>query len=964
MRRSFPEVMRVDPLAWTNIAPYLDQALDLEPGERCTWLKMLESTQAELAHTLRELLAERDALNERSFLTGSALLPQTRLDIIMPALEEVLDQHTGANAGPRIHDLQGLASSVAGSYEHEGISAGTVLGPYRLLHEIGHGGMSAVWLAERCDGQFNRQVALKLPFAGPRRAQMAERFKRERDILAALTHPNIARLYDAGVGSSGQPYLAMEYVRGTQLTVHCDSIRLPIRERLALFLQVLAAVEFAHTHLILHRDLKPSNIQVTAQGRVVLLDFGVAKLLTPDATADSPPTELATRMLTPDYASPEHLSAGALWTTSDVYSLGVVLYELLAGVRPFHAHTRRELEEAILTRDPPRPSQLALTEVTAEARHTTPRKLMQTLGGDLDTIVMKALKKSPAERYQSIDAFARDVDNYLRNLPVSARPDSAWYRMRRFAVRNKLQVAASVVTSLSIIVGASTAVWQARETGQQRDRALALASRNRAINDFTSMLIGEAASSEKPVTVKEMLSRSESLALAGVAGNNEDQAAILETIAKLHYNTSADVGKAAQLLERALTLVSTSSDSGMRARLTCFHAMMVADMGEIEAAAGAINRKLDSAQLDHENASHCLSNLAMIAQRAGGDPQDALRYATAALEHFYQADTNAPADEAELLGAVAYGHNLQGDNARANRYYELALQKYSEAGRERSPGATVVRHNWGLVSASAGVPKRALELYDQVLSIVMERDPDAPMPVALIFNRGRVLEGLGRYAQARDAYELGRQLAERSKNSNFQVSCLLSLAAVAERSGDRATAARYIEEGEALLGASLSAYRPLVARRAVVRGRLDLAEGKLDQARAQFDSVLARKRKNETAVDAALGKAHVELLAGDTLAAASNARIALEMSTFMQGEVAHSNFPYSNFPYSNFPYSNFSGLAWLMLGRALHADHALDQAHGAFEAAVTHLSKTVDADHPELVRARELLAATADVTRR
>lgn len=906
--------MADDPFTWARLSPYLDQVLDREPGDRAAWVDQLEKTQPEVAHALRQLLIEHEALNARRFLEDP-LLSLTRLDEF----------------------LQSFPKQPAAE-----ISAGAVLGPYRLLREIGHGGMSSVWLAERWDGQIKREVALKMPFAGPWRAQMFERFGRERDILATLTHPNIARLYDAGITASGQSYLAMEHVQGTMLTAHCDAARLPIRERLQIFLQVLAAVEFAHTHLVLHRDLKPSNILVTEHGRVVLLDFGIAKLLSRETVPGSPPTEMPGRVLTPDYASPEQLAGRELGTTSDVYSLGVVLCELLAGSRPYgmHHESRRALEEAIFTQDPTRPSQLVLTDEAAGARHTTPRELREVLKGDLDTILLKALKKAPEERYQSIDAFARDIGCYLGDLPVSARPDSAWYRSRRFLKRHSWQVSAATVALFAIVIGAATVAWQARVAAQQRDRAVTLASRNASINDFMSTLVAEAASSEKPVTVSEMIARSEKLALAGAGGNDEDRAAILETIARLYYYSTDDVSKSAQLLERALALVNQSGDGGLRARLTCFHAMMLADMGKIDAAVRAITRELEGLRSDPASASSCLSDRAWIAQRAG-DAAGVLRYATLALDDFHQAEVPVPADEAALLGLVGYGHNMQGDNVQANRYYVLALEKAAAAGRERSPNTTIILNNWALMSSAAGVPKRALELYDQVMTILKERDPAVRPPAALIYNRGRALEAIGRYAQARDAYEVALELSARSKNVTFQINCLLGLASISEQAGDRPRAARYLREEMDLLGSSESAYSALLARRAVIQGKLALAEGRLEEARARFDSVLGKKRKNGVSINAALSKAATELVARDTGAAVANARTALDMATSLQGGV---------------PYSNFTGLSWLMLGQALQARGETEPARKAFESAVTHLSNTVDANHPELVRAQELLS--------
>lgn len=915
--------MSVDSASWAGIVPYLDRALELEPDELVPWLDQLEAKQARLAKSLRELLAERDALNERSFMS-SPPLSVSRLDTILPALEQALSKH-----------------QLAQRQEHAGIVAGAVLGPYRLLREIGHGGMSCVWLAKRCDGHFAREVAIKLPFAGPPQARMAEHFQREREILAALTHPNIARLYDAGVSAAGQSYLAMEYVSGTALDLHCDSNTLTIRERLDLFLQVLGAVGFAHSHLVLHRDLKPSNIQVTAEGRVVLLDFGIAKLLSPEASDDPVVTELATRMLTPGYASPEQIAGSALCAMSDVYSLGVVLFELLVGERPFGAksNSRRELEEAILTQDPPRPSQFVAAETRAAARSTTPRKLAQTLQGDLETIVLKALKKVPEQRYPSIDAFAQDIRNYLADLPVGARPDSSWYRARRFVSRNKWQVAATVVTSLSIVAGAGAAVWQAREATQQRDRALALASRNRAINEFTSMLIGEAASSDRPVTVKQMLLRSENLAQTGTVGSEDDRAAVLEMIANF-YVAAGDSGKALQVLERALSLVENAIDVQLKSRLTCLHATMIGDAGRIEAAVTDIKRELAQLNSDPETASFCLNSLANVSLRAG-DADGTLRYGLQALERFRSGARSAPADEAELLGTVGYGYRLNRNNALANRYYGQALQKYIDVGREQSPNALMMLNNWGLVSTSSGEPKRALEIYDRILGTLQARDPDASPPPALIFNRARALESIGRFAEAEAGYQRALQLGRETNNIAAEGLALAALASVSEQSGDRTAAVRYLRQLDERLGESISSYAAMAARRAMVQGRLAVAEGHFARARALFDGVLDAGRNSVWKDEVLLSQAELELLAGDAAAALAIARSALDGAVARQGGL---------------PYSHNAGRAWLMIGRALQATGEMAAAHDAFVAATDQLASTVDAVHPALIRARELLA--------
>jgi WD40 repeat protein/tRNA A-37 threonylcarbamoyl transferase component Bud32 len=351
---------------------------------------------------------------------------------------------------------------------------GRRFGPYRVLSQLGEGGMGTVWLAERVDGLFTRRVALKLLHPALMGRVMTERVAREREILASLNHPNIAQLFDAGFAEDGQPYLALEYVSGTPLDQYCDEHRLTVHERLTLFRQVLGAVQYAHAHLVIHRDLKPSNILVSEDGQAHLLDFGIAKLLIQGEAKETQLTQFGGRALTPDYAAPEQIVGAPITTAADVYALGVMLYELLTGERPYRLKrdSRGALEEAILQAEPVAPSRLSIGKAAASRRGTTAKKLTRSLKGDLDTIASKALKKSPSERYPTANAFGEDIARFLSGEVVLAQPDSVAYRVRKFVGRYRVAIAGVCILFLTLAAGLVATTYEAHIAAIQRDAAV------------------------------------------------------------------------------------------------------------------------------------------------------------------------------------------------------------------------------------------------------------------------------------------------------------------------------------------------------------------------------------------------------------------------------------------------------------------------------------------------------------
>ena len=391
------------------LSQLLDQALPLDKDGRERWLRALSPEYQALEPALRQALLSAGA-------GASVTLP------------------TSEGAG----DLSMMAL---------GLRAGQRIGPYLLVRELGAGGMAVVWLAQRAGEASGREVALKLPLMSRLRRDLAGRFARECDILAKLEHPNIARMYEAGVSADGLPYLALEYVEGKPLTLWCDAHQLGLRERLELFLQVLGAVHYAHGRQVVHRDLKPSNLLVTSWGQVRLLDFGVAKMLADGQdVVRTDLTQVYGRMLTPDYASPEQLQGTVISAASDIYALGVVLYELLVGERPYRIKSESSpvpLEQAIKVAQIRKPS----TQVQATAaatRATTREKLVRRLRGDLDAIVLKALAKHPKDRYSSAVAFSSDVKRYLNGDRVEADSNRPTVRLGRFLERHPFSTATTV----------------------------------------------------------------------------------------------------------------------------------------------------------------------------------------------------------------------------------------------------------------------------------------------------------------------------------------------------------------------------------------------------------------------------------------------------------------------------------------------------------------------------------------
>ena len=429
------------------------------------------------------------------------------------------------------------------------------VGPYRLLRILGEGGMGVVYLAERSGEGFKQTVALKLIRAGYATGSLELRLAEERRILARLEHPGIARFIDGGSTASGQPYVAMEYVEGQDLVQYCTAHALTLRERLLLFAAVCDAVHYAHQQLVVHRDLKPGNILVTKDGRPKLLDFGLAKAIEGEGSLDATQTA---PWVTIAYASPEQLRRGRVSTLTDIYALGVVLYELLAGCRPYDLNGLGPAEMArVVCEEPVRPPSVA-AEQTASVSESADR-IRRTVRGDLDLIALTALAKEPDRRYSSACALADDIRRFLDGRPVLARPDSVWYRTSKFAARHSAAVAAAALVLLLITTGLFVALWQAKEARVARRRA---ETAMRQSDDVTSFLLGLVAASDPmsalvdTVAAREILRRGTAEA-ERLEGQPSLQARMFDALGEI-YDKLGRHADAERLLTRSLELRRTT----------------------------------------------------------------------------------------------------------------------------------------------------------------------------------------------------------------------------------------------------------------------------------------------------------------------------------------------------------------------------------------------------------------------
>lgn len=885
--------MRSDTADLKQLSRLLDTALDLPPAERDTWLASLTGEDARLASRLRELLLSRDR---------TAAIDVGAAETLAPA------------------------------------AADTRVGPYRLVREIGSGGMGVVWLAERADGLIARKVALKLPHIGWAPG-FAQRFARERSILATLEHPNIARLYDAGLDEVGRPYMALEYVEGEPIDAWCARNAADVRTRIALLLQVVDALAFAHARLVVHRDIKPANILVTAEGQVRLLDFGIAKLVEGDAAAETELTRLSGRALTVQYASPEQIRGEPIGTASDIYSLGVVAYELLAGQRPYR-----------LDRAGVPPEQQVLTaEIPPASTVAADGALRRALRGDFDAILAQALRKVPGERYTTVDALGQDMRAYSAGRPVMARGEGRGYRALRFATRHQVPLAiaaaiavlfaigvgagATALLALVLAVGLGVALWQARALARERDRALRLVERHEAVAAFLNMLITDAARGGRALTAEELLKRSEALVAAELEGDAEEHAMVLSMIGA-SMQTLGNSAEAIRLAERALVLTRGSDDEDLRDTLISNRALAVGWAGRYEEARDALRgvaTRANTSLLRRTEAHHYLAMLA----NSNNDAAAAVEYAEAALRELRSQRRPSRKLEASMLASLGAACSLNGRLAEADRHFAAAFAAMEALGQGSSAHAVTMLNNWAVVNERAGDVRQSLALAERALALA----GDAGRSPFLVINRARALEHLGRLEEALPGYAETVRIATARGITPVLVGAHLGTASVCLERRDLAGAQAALGAADAAGAATLPERHPQRIARLLIDARAALARGDDAAAKAGCDLAVQAAPQQATAVMARLCLCEIALARGDAASALESAQGAKAQATALQGGK---------------PHSFRTALAAVAVARAHAAAVAAEAARAEAREALAMLAESVDMGHPAFAIARSL----------
>ena len=899
---------------WRLLSPLLDQALALEGKERQAWIKAQEP---EIAYRLEILLLEHSVLASDGFLeTGVVDLPSTSATL-----------------------------------------AGQTIGAFEVVSQIGLGGMGSVWLARRNDGRFERQVALKFLNIALLGKEGEDRFKREGKILALLAHRHIAELIDAGVTTTGQPYLVLEYVNGDQIDRYCDQRQLDLPTRIRLFLQVLDAVAAAHANLIVHRDLKPSNVLVRKDGEVKLLDFGIAKLIEAENGPEQHPTfTLSGTALTPQYAAPEQLKSEAITVCTDVYALGVLLYLLLTGRHPTGEGQRSpaELVKAIVELEPLRASDAVAgsgdgaSAARALLRSATVEKLGRVLRGDLDTILAKALKKDPRERYASVGAFADDLHRYLKCEPIKARPDTLRYRAGKFARRHRGGLFIALLALAGVAAGITGILLQARTARVQRDLALRQLARAERVTDLNELLLSNSAPIGKPLAVDELLEREERVI---EHERNPDAANHVELQLSLgnQYSSEDENVNALRVLNAAYRFSRDLKEPSIRAKASCVLAGAMVPVGELSQAEALYQeglRELGNAPQFASERAACLLHGSEVAFRNGNSDESIAR-ARAAEQAIQRSPAQWTLQGLNILVNLGTVLGDGGNFREAETIFQRASDLMTALGYDDSQKAVKLFDDWALTLSWDGRELEAQRLYRRALNISRDDETNNAVAPDLLLNYAGLLQELGHKTEAARYFNQASKKALAFNDNVLTDSTQMMQANMFTDAHAFDQATRQLAELEQRLRKRYAPQHWAFAEVSSVRARIALGRGDLPAA-AQFakeavelDEASIRRIGQCAALLSTLlvSKSGIDLKNGQPEEALSDARGAIRLLADREDpSILSSNV----------------GRAYLALALALEARGKPDEAQLAAAKAYANLQTTLGPDQPDTQSARQL----------
>jgi tetratricopeptide (TPR) repeat protein/predicted Ser/Thr protein kinase len=826
--------------AGTGLDARLDQALDVPIGRREEWLRELEARQPTIAAEIRRLLDAEATGRFASFLN----------EPVTPAT-------------PTAHAL-----------------TGEVLGNFRVVRELGQGGMAVVYLAERADGHYSQRVALKVLRFGLKGSQAQFHFAQERQILASLDHQSIASLIDAGITANGLPYLVMEYVEGVPIDRYCDEQRLAIDARLKLFLQVADAVRYAHRHLIVHRDLKPSNIVVTAEGTVKLLDFGIAKLLAPGRFEHAAPeTREGMRLMTPEYASPEQVRGDRVTTATDIYQLGLLLYVLLTGREPYPVRGRTPIEafHLICEAEPVPPSTALdsnetddeardqLIEGISQTRGTSPNRLRRSLRNDLDAILMKALRKEPTQRYTSIEAFIDDIRRHQDGRLVSAYQGVWAYRAAKYLRRHARVLA---VAGIALVAVASLTTWYTIQLANERNRAQLEAASATQVAEFLASVFRGSHSriASGSTTARELLDRGAARIETELANQPAIRARLLNVIGDVYVQY--DLGEQAQpLLERALQQNTElfGRNSKEAADSLAALATLERNRDELQKArdiyAEVLRIREQTLGPDHVAVADTLSALASTLSRLGDAPSS-MRASERAIAIYTQ--RVGPDDERMLsaINTLAAGAIDAGDLRRARAELEQLMPRIERSLGTHHRNFAAVLGNLGYLRLELGEYdgveqqlKRSIEIYQRLYGPDHGSINNRRIALGLLYQHtGRLSESMAMFEHAIDSE---RRVNGRAGDRLLEAHALWGMAETLRSRGD-------FDQALQTLQATLDMRRKLAgtshddyAQAVQAFGELQLELGNLTAAAPALSEALAIYRRGRVDGHYEIGVAHV-----------------------------------------------------------------------------------------------------------